>query len=206
MFCFWSAAQRHRIGPAPPAPKDFCPHRADLRGPRRARGLARRARIGVASARRGTSRRPIGNNPPRANGRNSLAPALIITGDPLCRIFFGSATLILEVVCIVHAFKTGRLFPWLFVIIFLPLVGCIAYFFVEILPGMMNSRRACPRFMQQGLSKLSDPDKDLRARKREVEMVGSADAKRGLAEEYMRRGMVMAGRGRTLSRCCVRHA
>jgi len=94
---------------------------------------------------------------------------------------------VLEIVCIVHAVKTGRMYPWIMLILFLPLVGCLIYLFVELIPDVMTSRQA--HSVRRGFQNVTNPNKDFKARMREVEMVGSADAKRGLAEEYMQRGM-----------------
>ena len=44
-------------------------------------------------------------------------------------------TIALQVIAIVHLFRTGRSMIWLFVIIFLPVVGCLAYFIIEVLPS-----------------------------------------------------------------------
>ena len=96
-------------------------------------------------------------------------------------------TSLLMIVCLIHAIKTGRTQPWLMVIVFLPLIGSLIYLFMELIPDMMTTRQA--HSVKRGLQNVTDPNREYRARKREVEMVGSADAKRGLAEEYMRRGM-----------------
>jgi hypothetical protein len=42
--------------------------------------------------------------------------------------------LIIQVLCIVHSVKTGRTQPWLYVLMFIPIVGVIAYVIFEILP------------------------------------------------------------------------
>lgn len=97
------------------------------------------------------------------------------------------APLALEVACIVHAVRNGRVFPWVYVIVFLPLVGCIAYFAVEIAPGMLSGRAA--HTVRSNVRNWADPHRNLRERLREVELVGSVDAKRALAEEYVRRGL-----------------
>jgi hypothetical protein len=94
--------------------------------------------------------------------------------------------LLLEIACIVHAVRNGRVFPWVYVIVFLPLVGCIAYFAVEIVPELLGSRTA--RSLKSNVRQMADPDRSLREKRREVELVGSVDAKRALAEEYIRRG------------------
>src|SRR5215510_6180843 len=91
------------------------------------------------------------------------------------------------ILCLIHAIKTGRTQPWLMVIVFLPLIGSLIYLFMELIPDVMTTRQA--HSVKRGIQNVTDPNHEYRARKREVEMVGSADAKRGLAEEYMRRGM-----------------
>lgn len=45
----------------------------------------------------------------------------------------------IQVICILHALKTGRSRDWLYLLIFLPLVGAVVYFVREILPGVRNS-------------------------------------------------------------------
>ncbi|HSZ74773.1 MAG TPA: tetratricopeptide repeat protein [Rhizomicrobium sp.] len=92
----------------------------------------------------------------------------------------------LEIACVIHAVKTGRVFPWIYVIIFLPLVGCIAYFAVEIVPEMARSRGA--QKFHASAKAMADPNRSLREAQRGAEMTGSVDAKRTLAEEYVKRG------------------
>jgi hypothetical protein len=101
-------------------------------------------------------------------------------------LFGGGAVLVLQVICIVHAVRSGRVMPWIFVIIFLPLIGSLIYIVMEILPELSTSRRASA--VRSGVRKIADPNRDFRAAKRDVEMVGSADAKKRLAEEYLERG------------------
>jgi hypothetical protein len=110
--------------------------------------------------------------------------ALIEPGGPVPIIL---GTLVLQIVCLIHAIKTGRSSPWLMVIIFLPVIGCLIYLVLELIPDMMTTRQA--QTVRRGFQDATDPNREFRARTREVEMVGSVDAKRGLAEEYMRRAM-----------------
>ncbi|MDX2110464.1 MAG: hypothetical protein SFY80_09520 [Verrucomicrobiota bacterium] len=44
--------------------------------------------------------------------------------------------IVLQIVCIVHAVRTGRPFYWFFIIFFFNLIGCAVYFFLEILPDL----------------------------------------------------------------------
>jgi hypothetical protein len=98
----------------------------------------------------------------------------------------GWVILALIVICVVHAVRTGNVFPWIYILVFLPAIGAAIYFFMIILPGLFRSRAA--QQLQRGAARAIDPNKDFRAAMREVEMVGSVDAKRALAEQLMQRG------------------
>ncbi|HXC54412.1 MAG TPA: tetratricopeptide repeat protein [Rhizomicrobium sp.] len=91
-----------------------------------------------------------------------------------------------QIFCLVHAIRNGHMFPWLMIIFFLPMVGGIAYVIVVILPGMVTSRAAAK--VGANVRNLADPQRGLRQAHRAAEMVGSVDAKRALAEEYIARG------------------
>lgn len=99
---------------------------------------------------------------------------------------FALAIIALQIACGVHVVRTGQNIAWLFVIVFVPLIGCAIYVLAVILPEMQNSPGA--RRAARGMVKIVDPDRDYRARVREAEMVGSADSKRLLAEEHLQRG------------------
>ena len=93
----------------------------------------------------------------------------------------------IQVLCVVHAVRTGRTQPWIFIIVFLPVVGSIAYFLVEVLPGIANTRRSRRVFADVGA--IIDPDREYRERKAQVELSGTPAAKAALAEECSRKGM-----------------
>jgi hypothetical protein len=46
----------------------------------------------------------------------------------------------LQLLCLAHVVRTGRPCQWFFIIMALPLAGCLVYFFVEILPDLSRSR------------------------------------------------------------------
>lgn len=94
--------------------------------------------------------------------------------------------LALMVLCVVHAIRNGNVFPWIWIIVFLPGIGSLIYFFMEIVPELTRSRRAAQA--AAGLRQMADPGRSLREAHRAAEMVGSVDAKRALAEEYIARG------------------
>jgi hypothetical protein len=98
----------------------------------------------------------------------------------------GIASFALFIGCIIHAIRNERVFPWIFILIFLPGIGPVLYLFLEILPGFVGARQRGA--VKRGVTKLANPNRGLNEAKREVELVGSADAKRKLAEEYILRG------------------
>jgi hypothetical protein len=99
----------------------------------------------------------------------------------------GWVTLAIMAVAIVHAVRGGN-FLWIYVIVFLPGIGSLIYIAVEILPGLFRSRAASR--VKSGATSVLDPNRDYRQAVREAEMVGSVDAKRALAEQYIQRGQI----------------
>lgn len=97
-----------------------------------------------------------------------------------------SIYLIIAIGLAVHAMKTGRSPWWLFILLFLPFIGSIAYVLVEIVPELLRTRAA--RQVGSGIGTMLDPDKEWRARMAQAELVDSVDSKRALAEECEKRG------------------
>jgi len=92
----------------------------------------------------------------------------------------------LLLLCVIHAARSGNIFPWVYIIIFLPGLGAIAYILAVILPEALKSRAAGQ--LAANARNLADPNKSFRQAHRAAGMVGSVDAKRALAEEYIARG------------------
>ena len=68
--------------------------------------------------------------------------------------------LLLDITLIYHASKTGRLQPWAFIILMIPLVGALAYIVVELVPEWFGSPGA-----QQARKRIAgklDPEKRYR--------------------------------------------
>jgi hypothetical protein len=93
---------------------------------------------------------------------------------------------LLAIPCVVHAIKTGRNFIWVYVVIFIPYLGPLTYFAVEIIPSLFKSRTA--QKFGANAKAIADPNKSFREARRAAEITGSVDSKRALAEEYVRRG------------------
>jgi hypothetical protein len=100
---------------------------------------------------------------------------------------FGFAVIFLiQLACAAHLIRSGRSMLWFLPIIFVPLLGCIAYVIFAVMPDMAGSQSA--RRFADNVANAADPGRAYREKLREVEMVGSANAKRALAEECIKRG------------------
>ena len=97
------------------------------------------------------------------------------------------AILLIQLAFGAHVIRTGRSLLWLLPIIFLPVLGCIAYGVFALLPDAIGSQGA-RRFADDVVNTV-DPGRGYREKKREVEQVGSVDSKRALAEECIKRGL-----------------
>jgi len=106
---------------------------------------------------------------------------LSLLSSPIGLVILG-----LLIVCVVHAVRTGNVFPWIYILVFLPAIGPLIYFFMVILPDLRRTRGF--RRLGTTAARTIDPDKDYRQAIRDAEMVGSVDAKRALAEHLVQRG------------------
>jgi hypothetical protein len=66
-----------------------------------------------------------------------------------------------QVFCIVDVIRRGRNSIWIMALVFLPLASGIAYFIVEILPGLQGNRHV--RAARQKIADTIDPERELRA-------------------------------------------
>ena len=99
---------------------------------------------------------------------------------------YGMLGLVLYAGCIIHAIRTGRINFWLFILIFIPGLGSILYLLFEVLPGLRHSHAA--RRAASGLGAALDPNRRLRESRANLEVVDTAENRRQLAEERMKRG------------------
>lgn len=95
-------------------------------------------------------------------------------------------TVAMQVLAVVHLFRTGRDMRWLFLIILVPAVGCLAYFFIEVLPSLRNdptARRALRRAQS-----VVDPNRGIREGSLNYERSQNIDTATRLADELTRAG------------------
>jgi len=92
----------------------------------------------------------------------------------------------LQIGVVVHAFRTGRPYWWIFVIMAFPIIGSLIYYLVEIAPGS-RQERALHR-IGRDIAKAVNPDGELHRRAEELAICGSIQNKLALAEECTGRG------------------
>lgn len=78
----------------------------------------------------------------------------------------------LQVACIVHLMRRGGNPLWVTALIFLPVVSAIAYFFVEILPGLGQNRHV--RTARAKAVAALDPERELRAARGALDLADTA--------------------------------
>lgn len=96
---------------------------------------------------------------------------------------FFALSLIVQVALVVHILKTGRNTSWVFIVMFFPIVGTIAYIIVELWPEWTNSSA-----VHQAKRKLSDvvnPDRDLRQASQNLAVADTIQNAMALAEECL---------------------
>jgi hypothetical protein len=69
-------------------------------------------------------------------------------------------TVLLDIMLVYHAARTGRLRPWAFIILMLPGIGAVAYVVVELLPEILGGRSA--QHARRRVARRIDPEKSYR--------------------------------------------
>ncbi len=93
----------------------------------------------------------------------------------------------LQVACVVHLVRNGRPPLWLSAIIFLPVAGSLAYFLLEVLPGMQGNRHV--RTARANVVAALDPEREVRAARDALDLADTA-------ANRLRLGDALAGLGR----------
>jgi hypothetical protein len=98
----------------------------------------------------------------------------------------GIVVLLIQLAFAAHVIRSGRPYIWILPIMFLPLLGCLGYLIFAIVPDMARSNTA--RRFRDDMVNTVDPGRTYREKKRQVELVGSVQSKRELADECIKRG------------------
>jgi hypothetical protein len=99
---------------------------------------------------------------------------------------FGIVLLLVNVGLIVHAAKTGRFWPWGYIILFIPGFGALAYVLVELAPewfGSVQGQKARRRVVNP-----LDPSKRYRALTEQLKVADTIANRAALAEECLELG------------------
>lgn len=92
-------------------------------------------------------------------------------------------SLIIQLALVIHIVKTGRAMTWIFIVLFFPLVGTLAYLIVEALPEWTGSRAG--RQARRKLVKLANPDRELKAATQNFEVADTVQNAMVLAGECL---------------------
>ncbi len=101
-------------------------------------------------------------------------------------------SIVVPLALVVHIIKTGRNMSWFFIVLFFPLIGSLAYFIIELLPELTNTRTA--KSAQRSLAKAVDPDKELREAAAQYELARTAQNALRLAGAHLERGQFREAR------------
>ncbi len=93
---------------------------------------------------------------------------------------------ILQIACLVHAIRTGRTQYWPMIILFGSYVGVLAYFLVEIVPEMRNSRAA--KRVVSNVARTLDPEKRKREIAAQLDVADTVQNRIRLAQECVELG------------------
>jgi hypothetical protein len=100
---------------------------------------------------------------------------------------FGIVTFLVQLACAGHVVRTDRSYLWIIPIMLVPWFGCAAYLLIAVLPDAVRGGGGVRR-IADGAANIADPGTSYSRKKRDVEMIGSAQSKRVFAEECIRRG------------------
>lgn len=89
----------------------------------------------------------------------------------------------LQIALAIHAARTGRLQPWLYIILFIPGIGPLLYIAVELAPEFMRGRTG--RRIGSGVVNAVAPTRTYRALARQAEIAPTVHNKLRLADEAL---------------------
>ena len=100
--------------------------------------------------------------------------------------FFGEyyyLVAILQAVCVYHCIRKGNQKNWIWIIIFVPAIGCLIYLFSEVITKRdLNT-------VQSGISTIINPAGRIKDLERKLEFSNTFDNKVALADAYLANGM-----------------
>jgi hypothetical protein len=95
---------------------------------------------------------------------------------------------VVQLLLILHVVRTGRPYFWIYILLFAPGLGGLAYFIAEILPEMLGTRGA--RQAMANARRAIDPEREYRNLAEQLDTADTAENRRLLAEEALRLGKI----------------
>lgn len=95
-------------------------------------------------------------------------------------------TYFIQLLLVIHVLKTGRNRYWIWLLLFLPLIGGVAYLVVELIPEYASSITG--QRTRRGVKKLIDPGAEIRAHSAAWEQSSNADNGRRYAQALLASG------------------
>ena len=95
----------------------------------------------------------------------------------------GAVLLAINVALVVHTVKTGRFWPWAYVILMIPVAGAIAYVVVELVPEWLGTHKA--QTARRRIGKALNPEKTYRALQDQVDIADTIANRDALAQECL---------------------
>jgi len=92
-------------------------------------------------------------------------------------------TYFIQILLVIHVLKTGRNRYWIWLLLFLPMIGGVAYLVIEIIPELSSSIRG--QRTRRGVRNLIDPGADVRAQAAAWEQSANADNGRHYAQALL---------------------
>mgnify|MGYP005812596291 CR=1 FL=1 len=92
-------------------------------------------------------------------------------------------SLVIQLALVIHILKTGRNMSWVFIVLFFPLVGTLAYVIVELVPEWTGSRTGVT--MRRKLSRLANPDRDLKQASQQFAVADTVQNTMALADQCL---------------------
>lgn len=95
---------------------------------------------------------------------------------------FYYVTIALQAICVLHCMKKGNQNKWIWIIVFLPLIGCLVYFFTE----MFTSRDI--QKLQSGIGEVINPSGNIKRLEENLRFADTFANRIALADAYLDAG------------------
>ncbi len=99
--------------------------------------------------------------------------------------YFYIITIVLQGICVYHCIRKGRQNTWIWLIVFLPIIGCLIYFFTEIV-----TRREIQN-VQAGVGTVFNPGGRIKRLEENIKVSDAFENKVALADAYLDAGQTI---------------